>query len=471
MSEQQRFNEGSLFGRIVDLVDLGPRRTGSAAGRAAAEYVAAAFRSAGLEEVRLDEADSSSWDADRWGLTVGSLQVDAYPVTHSGLPDEALGRFDMDGFTGRIVDMESTPADADISGAIVLFDVRFPGTDVAAVLSEHFTAEQLSGTKLGELVAALPDGKLSDPYNSTLPSQVAEAINRGAVAFIGVLTDYFDSNRYINEDYGDLEIPGLWVTKAQAASIRATVATEPDAPTTFTLVGARTKVTALSPIGILPGKSADTILVHSHHDSISDGAVEDASGTAVVIALAEHFAALPLEQRERTLMFATMDTHFTGYESHQKFVADYVHAQPAGRRLLVDVAIEHIAREARIHGPELVVLEEPAPRVILTNTGPEVVELIDDATADLPVMAVLPTELAPGGALPTDSDFNHRAGLPVISLISAPMYLYDRLDTLDKIQRDQLVPVADAFARIIEGLDTLPANDIPRPDAVAPPQE
>ena len=39
--------------------------------------------------------------------------------------------------------------------------------------------------------------------------------------FVGVLTDYYDSNRYYNELYRALNvsIPGMWVTKAEGARV------------------------------------------------------------------------------------------------------------------------------------------------------------------------------------------------------------------------------------------------------------
>ena len=62
-------------------------------------------------------------------------------------------------------------------------------------------------------------------------------------------------------------------------------------------------------------------MVQSHHDSVGTGAVEDATGTAEVIALAEHYGRAAKQPgyrpREKSLMFVTFDTHFTGYQAHQ----------------------------------------------------------------------------------------------------------------------------------------------------------
>ncbi|MEM2330959.1 MAG: hypothetical protein QXL59_09040, partial [Candidatus Jordarchaeales archaeon] len=53
-------------------------------------------------------------------------------------------------------------------------------------------------------------------------------------------------------------------------------------------------------------------------------------------------------------------------------------------------------------------------------------------------------------------------GVPIYSLISGPVYLFDATDTPDKVARDQLEKLARMFIDIINELDTLPAEKIKR---------
>ena len=46
-------------------------------------------------------------------------------------------------------------------------------------------------------------------------------------------------------------------------------------------------------------------------------------------------------------------------------------------------------------------------------------------------------------------DFSAR-GIPVISLISAPMYIYHNSDDVDKVHQDSLEPVANMFIDIVQ---------------------
>jgi hypothetical protein len=458
MVVQEPFDSDDIFRRVEDLVAFGPRRTGTQAAREAARYVAQQLEAAGLPEVFIDEASSSRWSVDLAALSLGPASIDCFPVSSSGIADGHLGPFGTGaaGVTAPVVDLDAADAE-DLAGAIALFDVRFQPIDVDALFGGEVPADLLDGTKFGEFYRSLPDGKFSDPYNTSLPECVARAIEAGAVGFVAVLADYFESNRYVNEDYGDLSIPGVWVTRSTGARIRELIAQDEGLTGTLTLTGEVTPATGFSPVAILPGRSDETIVVHSHHDSAFDGAVQDASGTAVVLALAEHFASVPFEERPRTLMFTTMDTHFAGYESHEAFVANYVQRQRDGRRILVDISIEHIARDSRIEAGDLVVLDDPAPRLILSNLAGDAFAAVEEAAEDLPRLLVLPTSILPTDELPTDADFSYRAGVSVVSLISAPLYLYDECDTVDKVDREQLAPVAAAFADIIDRLAALPA--------------
>ncbi|MCA1192870.1 M28 family metallopeptidase [Saccharopolyspora sp. 6V] len=431
-----------IFNTIHDLVSIGPRRTGTPEGKSSAYYVADTFRALGITDVRIDECHSTRWEADHWGLTVGGADVPCFPVTHSFIGENDIAEFSTgsDGYTARLVDLDSSPTAEELTGAIVIFDVHFIGSDVAAEAGHEISTSFPDGT--------LPEGKLIDPYHTSLPDIIPRLVQSGAVGFIAVLADYFDSNRYINEDIGDIPIPGMWITRRQANEVRARLRATPVVEATLSLHGRREPATGYSPVAVLPGRSSESILIHSHHDSVWSGAVEDASGTAVVIALAEYFASIPIQDRARTLIFASMDTHFTGYEAHQAFVDKYVDHPEDGREILIDIAIEHIARSGRVVDGELVTGDESELRLVLHRTGQKVEDLLVKLTSPLDRIMLLPTSFLPTAEMPTDADFHYQAGIPVISFISAPIYLYDECDTLDKVDRDQLRPITGMFAEL-----------------------
>jgi hypothetical protein len=61
--------------------------------------------------------------------------------------------------------------------------------------------------------------------------------------------------------------------------------------------------------GTLPGSSDENIAVLSHTDCFFDGAMDNASGMATMVALAEFYAAKPISERPRTMTFFTTSAH------------------------------------------------------------------------------------------------------------------------------------------------------------------
>jgi hypothetical protein len=51
---------------------------------------------------------------------------------------------------------------------------------------------------------------------------------------------------------------------------------------------------------------------------------------------------------------------------------------------------------------------------------------------------------------PTDGSGFYLAGVPLVSFLAAPFYLFDSQDTLDKVDRDNLAAITRAAIRIIE---------------------
>lgn len=464
----------SMMSTIEHLVSIAPRKTGTLGGRRAAEYVAERLRRAGMDEVWFETTTSYSWAASGARLEVGGSRISAHPISFSmiGGPT-ATGRRTLgpEGLTAPVVDLGGDPLSAlgalDLRGKIVMVDVRFL-TPLAAL------------TPLMEFIND-PDGGILDartlltanPYLTSLPQTIGALQAAGAAGMIGVLADYFESNRYHNEYYrrSPMTIPGMWVTRGEAARLRSLLAARGTA--TMRLTTDRRRVLARQPIGVLhgtarkPGVAPETVMVQSHHDSMGPGAVEDGTGTSQVLALAQYHGRQARQGRRgaRTLMFTTMDTHFTGYHSHMHFVDAYVKDRRTPYRIVGNITIEHVAKKGRVGpGParSLQLLDEPEPRGFFENLAPggkaAVVRAILDHRLGAATM-LNGTPLQPVG-IPTDASFVMAAGVPTVSLIAGPIYLYDEADDLDAVAADQLVPVLRANRDIIDWMRRTPAGQM-----------
>ena len=453
----------SMMRTIKDLIDIAPRSTGSPGGRKAAAYVADRFRKAGLVDVHYETATSYDWRPSNYSLKVGSTTFDAFPVSHSfikGLSTAGTSTLGAKGKTAQVIDIGSgSIGSQDVKGKYVLFDLKFQLPLVALVPFSTFLWDPgLSFVNLQTLLTA-------NPFVTSMQSVIKPAMEGGALGVVGVLADYFESNRYHNEFYRKtpMTLPGVWLTKKEAARFRQSLSAA-DSRATMKLTVKRSAVTARTVVGFLPGTSKDTIMVQSHHDSQGPGAVEDASGVAEVVALAEHYGALAKkgEKRNKTLMFATFDTHFTGYQSHFAFMKKYIQEKKTPYRIVANATIEHIGKRAVV-GPDgsLRTLNQTEPRGIFENMNAVLKLQINKAIIDndLRSTAVLnATALEFIGGIPTDASFMVRIGVPTISLVSGPLYMYDEADTIDKIDRAQLVPVGNAFRQMIDAIDRHPSD-------------
>ncbi|NUP47766.1 MAG: M28 family peptidase [Catenulispora sp.] len=454
-------NGETILSWVKDLAAITSRGTQTIDDHRSVNYLLNVFRSFGLSDIQVQEAPSLHWRADVSQLTIGSASIPHSPAVFcfdTGSTEFSTGP---DGLTAAIVDVgdggEEDFEKADVTGKIVLFNLRFllPRSALLAVGEFLYDPNK---------TADPADMDTANPYLDNSEDVLERAINAGAAGFIGVLVDYFDSHDIRPEYLPDITVPGMWVTKANGEQIRTLVASGASTATMH-LEGIRSPTPARTVIGFLPGRSTDTIMVQSHHDSAWHGGVEDASGTAEVLALARYYSQIPQQQRPKTLMFVLMDSHWTGYQAHAKFVEEFITNPKTPLRIVANVTLEHIAKQAEIGpGGTLQVFDRPEYRAVFENVSPVLKTVIEDAitTHDLQRTVRLPTDtLFPLiGELPTDADLIYQAGVPTISFVSGPLYLYDKADTIDMVYTPDLEPVAHAFAEIIDHLAATPNEQI-----------
>lgn len=458
------------------LTKFGYRRTGTLASQQAAAYMKCQFEALGLQDVHFEGADSWKWEATKSSLSVNNQPIDSFPSAFSFITADKPSVFSTPpgGLNADIVDVGDggpiSVALTNVKGKIVVFDLKFlvSTADFLPLLTYLYDPG---------LTILEPASFLGNPYQTNISPVINRLVKAGAAGFVGVLSDYFDSNKYYNEYYNSLQmtVPGFWVTKKEGDRIRTLMRTGGGRPNaSIVMEGRRDIATARAVVGVLPGQSLDTILVTSHHDSVWNGGVEDGSGAASVLAQAQYFASKPLAERQKTMLFTTMDSHFTGYQVHRAFGEKYILKQtpanaPAGYvpppyNIVADATIEHIAKQGYVKDGKLVVTDQPEVSGIIDNLSDGLRDTLKKSIArnDLRRTAMISsTLLCPTVGIPTDA-FACVAGVPTASLIAGPAYLYDQADTIDKVAKDRLVPVAKVFAELIEAIDKTPAAKIKR---------
>ncbi len=453
-----------IFNWVEGIVAFGPRRTGTEANARAASWVKCQFEGLGLQSVQFFPATSWSWEATRHGLRVNGFDIDSFPIAFSAVTPGAPNRYSTgpEGLNAELVDVGDARASdllrQSVKGKIAVFNLRFEVSTAAFLPLLEF----LWDPKLTALNAQL---FVANPYQTNFVSAVQRLMDAGAVGVVGVLADYHESNRYYNEFYRRMEmrIPGVWVSPGDGARLRTLLGRSGRGQARLDLDAHRDAVTARAVVGVLPGRTKDAVLVTSHHDSVWAGAVEDGSGTASVLAQAQYFASRPDGQLDKTLVFVTMDSHFTGYQVHRAFVDQWM-GPSAPYKVVANVTIEHIAKEAINRGGRLALSGQSEVFGVFESFRSPLTRALKDAIKrhDLRRSAVISAHGLCGSiGIPTDA-FACVAGIPTASLISGPAYLYDEQDTLDKVDRSKLLPVARVFSDFIEAIDRTPSDRIGR---------
>ncbi len=418
----------------------GYRMPGTPAGHQGANYILEKFREFGLKEPFLEPISAPLSLPDKWRLTIragGKEEVipshfaryaDFTPPKGITAPLVYVGE-------GSEAEFQAKSAAEGLRGKIVVVDVvthGLPRSQFQPVRLFEYDPQNTFTEKASEY---WPPTNLREAY--------ALARKYGAAGYVGILTFRVnDNNQYLHGLYSG-GVPGLFISPNQGARLKSLLKAGP-VEANLLLTGVNQTGTLYHVFGFLPGKSDEIIVVHTHHDG---WAVNEASGAAVVMALAKYFAQFPKEARNRTLLFVAFDSHF-GRRSAGKFLDS---VQP---RVVAAIVIEMIAKEFKIVDGKYV----DTGRVSATHFGipggnPHLVSFVREAIVKhrLDRSTVTPRTWGEGGVYAG-------RGIPTIEriAINAPQFSND--DTPDKVMVDKLQPTAAAFVDIIRKIDATPRD-------------
>jgi hypothetical protein len=447
--------EDEIFGWIeamYNMGDTGDRRTGSEADRMAIDYLQEQLRAFGFTEVHAEPYTFDYWEPTAWAVTVSPGADDAEELASFYVPYSAPTG--PEGLTGNLVYLgEGGEVDfegADVAGRIIL--VELPPIVIGWDQQKLFTfmafdPENTVGAGEEAWQHPYPIGWMihyEEVYERALAHDVA--------GIVGILQDYPDMGEFTY--YGPYDgilraIPSLYVMEDDGQRlIEAAQAGDVTVRLVLDAAVSRSGGETATVYGVLPGRSDTIIFVHSHHDAPFRSGVEDSSGCGMVLALARYYAQIPEAARPRTMVFAFTGSHMVGAPSNDAFIE--AHRDDIMANMLFDVAIEHIADDYNPPAPPTGLAE---PRGIFITENPVAVSLVAQAVARHGLYRTL---LFPTGTplgVPTDAGPFQHAGYPVISNISGPTWLFDDDDTLDRVARDQLVPLTEMYIDLIGGMN------------------
>lgn len=429
-------SEATIFGWIERVFREGVRRPGYPADRWAEEWCRERFAAFGLESVRAEPLELTHWEPREARLHVAGadgagMDVPCFPLplaTSTDAVELPLVAFD-------------PGAPERVRGAASLYEVSLLRLPYAWYESVATATYDPQGTFAGAAQVL--------PFGREFQEVMAPSIAAGAAAFIGVLRDYPGDSRayYVPYDGVSRPIPGVWVSGSDGARLRA-LAAAGGARVTLLVDAPQTRITTHNIVGELPGADDETVIIGSHHDGPWSSAVEDGSGIAMVLAQAAYWSRVPRAERPHRLVFLLNAGHMHAGAGAEAYCARH-RDELAG--CVLEVHLEHAANELAERGGVLAATGEPEARWWFTSQIGRLESAVLGAieAEGLGRSFVLPpTALGPRPTTDGGEFFLHE--VPIVNFLTAPFYLFDEMDTLDKIHRPSLTAVTRAAIRIVE---------------------
>ncbi len=437
-----------MLGWIEQIVAQGVRRPGYPADLWAESWCAERFDSFGLEGVSLEPVPLPLWEPldegfEVWptGAADRSVRLPGFILPHSAPAPDGI-EADLAPLAWSDAAMDPVGTRRAVAGKLAVCELDLLQLP-QAVLRD------------GATYCYDPDGDFDTevqtlPFGAAFMHVMEPSIDAGAVGFIGALggMPWETCKYYVPYDALARPIPGLWISPDSSARLRSLME---EGPTRGRLCTSseRREVTSHNVLATLPGASDDWVIIASHHDAPWASAVEDASGMALVLGQALYWSRVPHRLRPHNLLFLLTSGHMTGGAGTRSFIAAHRELLP---RVVVEIHLEHVARRCIPVDGRLEPTDAPEPRWWFTSQHPELEALVGSAIRDEDLrrsFVLRPDTFSPDP--PTDGAFFHPEGVPIVQFLTAPMYLFDAADTLDKIHAPSLEPLTRAVARIVHG--------------------
>jgi len=440
-----------LSGHIEKIVSFGVRNPGTEGDLKARDYILRMFSEYGLKTREPDAYDIKMYHPERWSLTI----VDPSGGTALTVPTAYMpfsAQTGSDGVRGPLVYVsdEKSLEKLDLSGKIAVYEMQFKPKGLktySKILYMYDPDKTLDSS--GKVVRATLE------YETKMYELLK---SKGAAGMVGLLSGLqWDSDRYYPQMSFGLEksIPGLWVRPSLCGKVRG-LAQKKGASATLKMQSSISTGTTANVYAVLPGQVDEYYLVFSQHDTYFDGAVQDASGISVMLALAKHFAATA-QPLKRGIFFLSV-AHTTGRDGEKNFIRN--HRDDILSKTALVVAVEHIGKELDPQ-PDLKfkVSGRPSFRMFFTALNRNVNGMVKSAVQkhDYRRSVIIPqwlVEKITGKSRGISAEF-HEFGLPVVGLMSNPPYMFFPEDTMEAVATDQLVPTANVIASILRTADGL----------------
>jgi hypothetical protein len=206
--------------------------------------------------------------------------------------------------------------------------------------------------------------------------------------------------------------------------------------------------------GTLPGTTDETIFVVAHRDGWFEAAIDNASGVATMLGVAEYFARTPKEQRRRTIVFLGTSGHHDNTGVSGKWLGD--HKELFAKTALI-INCEHTSAEQLMmaRGGMVRRTNATAPLRWFAGGSPRLQQIVVKAYATFGVATYAEEEPSAGTEIGPYARY-----APSLQLIEGGLYFHSDLETSDFVPPSGLAATTRAFAKIITEVNGLSLKDL-----------
>jgi peptidase M28-like protein len=217
--------------------------------------------------------------------------------------------------------------------------------------------------------------------------------------------------------------------------------------------------------GTLPGATDEKIYIVAHRDGVFDGAVDNGSGMATMLGLAEYFARLPKAQRQRTIVFVSVTGHHnncTGGSNPCTISGLWIteHHEELFRNTALLINCEHTATsQTSIYDPDVRTTTATSEALFWYAGGSDrVAQISYNAYRAFGVPIYSQPEAYARGEIGQFAQFTTS-----VQLVNLGLYSHSDKETLEVVPWTGLQAVTRAFAKIIADVNTLSIKELQRP--------
>jgi hypothetical protein len=434
-----------VFQIVKEICNFGFRRAGTPPAHKAEMYIYEKLKEAGVDDVKLEKVDFTRWWSERHELTIISEK------TPGVVEDQILKTFPSwfcvssppEGITAEVAYVrygtKSDFREIDVKGKIALIE----GNMLLNFRPTHtvFNTIEVAQNKGAKAVICI-NGSPADSITYTNFSNMFQLTSTKIVPSITlpVLS--------INNHDGEY-LKHLCTRYHKTLTVKL-VETSKTGPATSNTV-----------IGTLPGKTDDIIVIGTHTDSTFTGAFDNAAANAGLITLAKHYAKLPPEKREKTMIFAGWTGHECESIGSRKFVETHEELLP---KITTFIELDGFGCNGYYNQADGGIIDTNMDerRGIFTTDNAVLLSFASDAVMKyklLPAVSLSAILLEVGDYAPFA-----KKDVPSLLIIGKSPLYHTELDTIETIRPDQLERSAKAHIEIINRIQSARAEDIKKSD-------